>query len=181
MSLLDPTVKTIIVTPYKQNRKQEWLHGAKPGWELKDEQGILLGKFNMVDKDKKHILYNSDNSILIKLHEFGYFNPGFDVIDSDKNLLGKVKVVKKGPHLENSKGEEILMTELSSYYGLKTIHDKVQKIIFEVDFNKFNWNVFSKKKQRWTIKILDSSFDRIVILGFVVSLFALKSGVGYNP
>jgi len=178
MSLLDPNIKTIIITSIKHSLKEKWFHGKDPSWELKDHKGNLLGKLIMESKGKKHGLYNSDNSILLTLKKYGYFNVSYDILDSDGNIVVK----EKNGVLENSKGEEILTTDrYGSPYGIKTFRDKKGNTVAELDFNKFEWKRAFKGEKPWTLKIHDPHFDKIMILSFVLCLVYMQSGMGGGP
>ena len=187
MTLLDQNISTIIATPTKQNWKQKWIHSVGPSWELKDQQGNLLGKFTIEhEKGKSPSLYNSDGSILITLHTIGYLEPGFDISDSDGNLLAKIRKgsgqIRKTKYLmENSKGEEVLTTDPSHTYGSQNFRDKNNKTVAELNFNKLELKRLFSGEGPSTIKIYDLQFERILILAFVVSWFMLRTGVGYNP
>ena len=53
MSLLDPNIQTVIATLAKpKSWKEKWISGTKPSWELKDEQGNLIGKYIMDEKKR---------------------------------------------------------------------------------------------------------------------------------
>jgi len=172
MSLLDENIQTIIGREPKHTWKEKWIHGAKPSFELKDEQGNLIGKYIMDEKKEGyHTLYQSDDSILLKLHSFGYFNPSAEIRDSGNNLLAKIssKMWTAGTvQMENSKGEKVLECNV----GLNcTIQDKNEKNIAELKTKRF--------KDDWTLNIREPHFDRKMIIGFSLALLIImNSGAG---
>ena len=112
----------------------------------------------MRKKGGYHTLYQSDDSILLKLHSSGYFNPSAEILDSKNTILAKTS--KKGlmtetVRLENSKGEKILECKV----GLDChILDKNENTVAELITKRF--------KNDWTLNFQDSHFDRKMILGF---------------
>jgi len=173
MSLLDSNVKTIIGKEPKHHWKDS-LRGIEQSWDLKDQQGNLLGKFKPDDKkSNEYILYNLDDSILIKLHFLGVFKRGIEISDSKNHLLAKIRI--KGLwteriQLENSNGEKIL--ECKTAFNCPII-DRNEKTIAELKTKRF--------KNDWLLNILEPNFDKKLIIGFSLALLMkLKSGSGFG-
>jgi len=174
MPLLDENIKTIIGVMMPKSGWKELL-GSKRIWELKDDHENTIGKFAMNDKKSGvHILYQSDDSVLIRLHDIGNFlYKGTELRDSGNNLLGKINrklgSTRDTYRMENSKNEKIL--ECKS--GLIChILDNNKNTVAEL---KMHWLV-----KDWALNILNPSFDRIMILGFSLGLFTRFKMVNYN-
>ncbi len=167
LNLLDENIQAIVGTLPKHTWK-ELIRGIKPSFELKDEQGNLIGKY-MLDEKKEgyHTLYQSDDSILLKLHIFGYFNPSVEIRDSGNNLLAKIssKMWTAGTvQMENSNGEKVLACNVELNC---TIQDKNGKNIAELKTKRF--------KNDWTLNIHDPHFDRKMILGFSLAMLSIMN------
>jgi len=168
MGLLDSNVKTIIGTEPKHNWK-DYIHGIKPSWDLKDEQGNLLGKFK-AEKGNWSILYNLDGSILIKFHSYGVFRHHVEIRDSKNNLLtktsSKIGLKSSTVRLENTNGDKIL--ECKDEFTCP-IWDQNENTVAELKFNRW--------KNNWTLNIHEPNFDKIMILGLSLAL-VIKSNSG---
>jgi len=179
MSLLDTNIETIIITKIEDKNKKLWISEGNPSWEFKDEQNNILGKLKVGNKkDKWNILYNSDETILIKLPRSGYFGVGLNLYNSDEKPFAKIKNAKEvGMSLMDSKDEELLTSKMSSVYSSNSLLDNKEKRIAELIFSKFKWKRVLKGEEPSILNILDSDFNRILILGFVISWLLRRAGI----
>ena len=167
MTLLDENIKTIIGGMQKSDWKKK-LRGTEQIWELKDEHENTIGKFAMNDKKYGvHSLYQSDDSVLIRLHDIGNFlYKGTELRDSGDNLLGKINrktgLMNDTFRMENSKDEKIL--ECKDGWTCHIL-DNNKNTVAELKMKRMGTD--------WALNILNPSFDRIMILGFSLEVFMM--------
>ncbi len=169
MSLLDPDIKTIIGTKWQDPNltwTQKWIKGTEEiVYELKDQQGNFLGKFHVEDKNTfLHNLNNSDGTILFRFTHSGTFTINVHIKDSKNNLLGKTSVYGDLIFMNNSNNEKILEHKFG--FTKSVIRDNNENNIAELKTKIF--------KIDWTLNILDSHFDRKMILGFLFALVIIN-------
>jgi len=167
MSLLDETIDTVIGTEPKRNWK-DYFRNIDSILDLKDQHEVRIGKFQMGDeKYNLHTLYNSDGTILLRLKHSGNLRVSVEIRDSENNFLArtdsKMGLTEDLVWLENSKGDKIL--ECKTSFDIP-IWDKNKKTVARLNMRRF--------KNDFTLNIDDPHFNKIMILGFSLSLLIMQ-------
>jgi hypothetical protein len=163
MSLHDPNINEIIGKYIKE--RNHWYDGWKYlGYSLEDKHGKNLGKFQKSVKIKnQYSLYDYNEKIVFSFSRHGILHAYTEILNSDGYCIGKIKT-KKGwnfdsPSLIDAKNEILLKGKWKSFWkdDLLVVQDSNGKIIAE-------W----KANEPWVLKIIDSTFDQTLLLGFIL-------------
>jgi hypothetical protein len=149
---------------------------AKANAEITDASGRNLGKLveTGTNHKKVYLLDSSGNRLLVAKKGFWSYNNNYKIFDS-KNFLGFSSYKKwynwsysmKGPN------KETILEESPYKYRKTAIKDNQGNVVATYTFLpgkglKFLFDGYDV----WHLKIKDSQFDRLTLLGFFISCFS---------
>ena len=106
--------------------------------------------------------------------------------DSSEVLIGKMKKddsKKTDFVLENSNGEKILQCKSFPSENYFDLYDDADKLVAKIKIHSHK--SFTKEiydvPQSWTLQIQESSFEKLLLLGFCLSLYHFHIATGGGP
>jgi len=184
MSLFDDNLNEYVI-----KSKDNWKGNS---WDLEDTNGNVLGKI-------KFASWGNGNNSLIDLNEStlleckrsgkGFLKLAFDcykIKNSSEALIGKMKKddsKKTDFVLENSNGEKILQCKSFPSENYFDLYDDADKLVAKIKIHSHK--SFTKEiydvPQSWTLQIQESSFEKLLLLGFCLSLYHFHIATGGGP
>ena len=155
--------------------KSDKTHTENTHFDVVDENGNKLGMINTgVTGFSKFSLVNSDYSLLLTIHnKFFSFKEICEAKDTQGNIIGKLK--KKGYDVEF---EDVNGKNLQGTIPLTTtpcgIYDddgnEIASVARKTDTSTFK-EIFGTKQSEWILKINNSFYSRITLLGFFLAMY----------
>ena len=182
MSLLDTDIDEYIIKPIDSWRGNT-IH-------LEDKNGNLLGKAKVGWWGYgKNSLFDSDESLVLKFQQKGFFkslHDYYEIKNSSGKLIGKIRIEgskKTDFLLENVDGNKILKSKLLASENSCGIYHNADKLISTIKFHRHKsfWKKLYGDAEAWTLQIHDTAFDRMLLLGFCLSIYHSQISTGSGP